>query len=69
MADKSMIGRVTSHGTVEVEKGRLAFFAKAIGETDPVYVDERCRARCGASGTARAADLPDVPEQRSGAAL
>jgi acyl dehydratase len=39
MADKSMIGRVTSHGTVEVEKGRLAFFAKAIGETDPVYVD------------------------------
>lgn len=39
MADKSMIGLVTSHGTVDVEKGRLAFFAKAIGESDPVYVD------------------------------
>jgi acyl dehydratase len=39
MADRSMIGQVTSHGTVEVEKGRLAFFAKAIGETDPLYLD------------------------------
>ncbi|CAE6822014.1 MaoC family dehydratase N-terminal domain-containing protein [Paraburkholderia domus] len=39
MADKSMIGLVTSHGTVDVEKGRLAFFAKAIGESDPVYLD------------------------------
>lgn len=39
MADSSMIGLVTSHGTIEVEKGRLAFFAKAIGETDPVYTD------------------------------
>ena len=40
MADKSMIGRVMSRGTVDVEKGRLRFFAKAIGETDPVYIDE-----------------------------
>jgi acyl dehydratase len=40
MADKSMIGRVMSRGTVDVEKGRLRFFAKAIGETDAVYIDE-----------------------------
>ncbi len=40
MADKSMIGRVMAHGAVEVEKGRLRFFAKAIGETDPAYTDE-----------------------------
>jgi len=40
MADKSLIGRQTSAGTVDVEKGRLRFFAKAIGETDPVYTDE-----------------------------
>ena len=40
MADKSMIGRVMSRGTIDVEKGRLRFFAKAIGETDPVYIDE-----------------------------
>ncbi|MFT3799718.1 MAG: MaoC family dehydratase N-terminal domain-containing protein [Burkholderiaceae bacterium] len=40
MADKSLIGRRMSQGAVDVEKGRLRFFAKAIGETDPVYVDE-----------------------------
>src|SRR5213076_1850421 len=40
MADKSLIGRQMSQGTVDVEKGRLRFFAKAIGESDPVYTDE-----------------------------
>jgi acyl dehydratase len=40
MADKSLIGRSTGVTTSEVEKGRLRFFAKAIGETDPVYFDE-----------------------------
>ncbi|WP_397448637.1 MaoC family dehydratase N-terminal domain-containing protein [Pseudomonas sp. NA-150] len=40
MADKSLIGRSIGVTTAEVEKGRLRFFAKAIGETDPVYVDE-----------------------------
>ncbi|MCY1272020.1 hypothetical protein D9M68_281880 [compost metagenome] len=39
MADKSLIGHVTAQGSVEVEKGKLRFFAKAIGETDPVYTD------------------------------
>ncbi|MGQ7819312.1 MaoC family dehydratase N-terminal domain-containing protein [Metapseudomonas furukawaii] len=40
MADKSLIGKVTAQGSVEVEKGMLRFFAKAIGETDPVYSNE-----------------------------
>ncbi|CAE6752727.1 hypothetical protein R70006_03108 [Paraburkholderia domus] len=40
MADKSLIGRAMSHGTADVEKGRLRFFAKATGETSPVYTDE-----------------------------
>ncbi|MFJ4291871.1 MaoC family dehydratase N-terminal domain-containing protein [Cupriavidus sp. NPDC089707] len=40
MADKSSIGTVMGAGTVEAEKGRLRFFAKAIGETDPIYTDE-----------------------------
>ena len=40
MADKALIGRRMSSGTVDVEKGRLRFFAKAIGETDAVYTDE-----------------------------
>jgi len=40
MADKSLIGRSTGITVSEVEKGRLRFFAKAIGETDPVYFDD-----------------------------
>lgn len=38
--------------TVRVERGRLAFFAKAIGQTDPVYSDVEA---------AKAACHPDVP--------
>ena len=52
MADKSLIGRSLGVTTCEVEKGRLRFFAKAIGETDPVYTDE---------ATAKAAGYPSLP--------
>lgn len=38
--------------TVDVEKGRLRFFAKATGQTDPVYTDE---------AAARAAGYPALP--------
>ena len=31
----------------EVEKGRLRLFAKAIGETDPVYIDEQAAQAAG----------------------
>jgi len=40
MLDKSHIGRTLGRITTEVEKGRLRFFAKATGETNPVYTDE-----------------------------
>ncbi|MGE8150115.1 MaoC family dehydratase N-terminal domain-containing protein [Pseudomonas vancouverensis] len=40
MADKNLIGRSLGVTTSVVEKGRLRFFAKATGETDPVYTDE-----------------------------
>lgn len=40
MISRTHIGRVVSRHTAEVEKGRLRLFAKAIGETDPVYTDE-----------------------------
>ena len=50
MAVKSLIGRQTSQGSVEVEKGRLRFFAKAIGETDPVYTDESAARDAGHPG-------------------
>jgi hypothetical protein len=37
--DRRFIGHVWAPFTVEVEKGRLRFFAEAIGETNPVYTD------------------------------
>lgn len=40
MLDRSIIGYRTQPFSAEVEKGRLRLFAKAIGETDAVYVDE-----------------------------
>lgn len=47
MADMSLIGRSLGVTTTEVEKGRLRFFAKAIGETDPVYTDEAAAKAAG----------------------
>jgi acyl dehydratase len=40
MIDTSFIGWVSPPSTVEVEKGRLRFFAQAIGETNPLYTNE-----------------------------
>jgi acyl dehydratase len=40
MLDRSKVGHEFPSYTVDIEKGRLAFFAKAIGETNPVYTDE-----------------------------
>ncbi|MBK8176147.1 MAG: MaoC family dehydratase N-terminal domain-containing protein [Rhodospirillales bacterium] len=47
MIDKKHIGRTTPPLTVDVEKGRLKFFAKAIGETDPIYSDEAAAIAAG----------------------
>ncbi|MFQ6574032.1 MaoC family dehydratase N-terminal domain-containing protein [Pseudomonas sp. UM16] len=47
MADKSLIGRSLGVTHVDVEKGRLRFFAKAIGETDPIYTDEAAAQAAG----------------------
>lgn len=46
------VGVVSEPRTVTVEKGFLQFFAKATGETDPVYFDE---------DAARAAGHPTIP--------
>ncbi len=40
MLDRSHIGHMFEPFAVDIEKGRLRFFAKAIGETNPVYIDE-----------------------------
>ena len=55
MIDKKHIGLKSAPHTVEVEKGRLRFFAKAIGETDPIYTDE------AAAKAAGYASLPASP--------
>jgi acyl dehydratase len=52
MIDKSHIGLVSESHSVEVEKGRLKFFAKSIGETNPIYFDE---------AAARAAGYQSIP--------
>ena len=40
MIDRKHIGRTIAAQTFDIEKGRLKFFATAIGETDPIYIDE-----------------------------
>lgn len=52
MIDKTLIGHELPPSTMTLERGRLRFFAKAIGETDPVYTDV---------DAARAAGYPDLP--------
>jgi acyl dehydratase len=47
MIDKKHIGRMSRPNTVDVEKGRLKFFAKAIGETNPIYSDEEVAIAAG----------------------
>ena len=52
MIDRSHIGHTIPPFSVAVEKGRLRFFAKAIGQTDPAYIDDEA---------ARAAGHPGLP--------
>ncbi len=47
MIDRKHIGTVLPKAVLEIEKGRLRFFAKAIGETDPIYTDEAAAKAAG----------------------
>ena len=47
MIDRKYIGLDLPPYTVEVEKGRLRFFAKAIGEHNPIYTDENAARAAG----------------------
>ena len=49
MLDTRHVGHLLGAGTVEVEKGRLRFFAKATGQTDRAYFDESAAVRAGYS--------------------
>ncbi len=52
MLDRSFIGLETKPRSVLVEAGQLRFFARATGEKDPIYYDEKA---------ARAAGHPALP--------
>lgn len=52
MIDKKWIGHALPASVLPIERSRLQFFAKAIGETDPVYTD---------AATAREAGYADLP--------
>ena len=52
MIDKQYIGHTLPPFRVDVEPGRLRFYAKATGQTDPIYLDEEA---------ARAAGHPGLP--------
>jgi acyl dehydratase len=52
MIDKRFIGHTMPVFNATVEAGRLRFFAKATGQTDPIYTDE---------AAARAAGYPALP--------
>ena len=47
MIDRRYIGHSFPAFQVEVEKGRLRFFAKAIGETNPIYFVEKAAHAAG----------------------
>jgi acyl dehydratase len=50
--DTRVIGTTLPTTTLTIDRGRLRFFAKAIGETDPIYTDVEA---------AKAAGHPDIP--------
>ena len=51
MIDRKYIGHAMPGFDVLVEKGRLRFFAKATGQTDPVYSDEAAARAAGHPGS------------------
>ncbi|MEO7337865.1 MAG: MaoC family dehydratase N-terminal domain-containing protein [Caldimonas sp.] len=55
MIDRRFIGHRLGVSVLSIDRSRLRFFAKAIGETDPIYTDE------AAARAAGYADLPAPP--------
>jgi acyl dehydratase len=50
MLDRSVVGKSYASFSVEVEKGRLKAFARAIGETNPIHFDEAAARAAGYRG-------------------
>jgi acyl dehydratase len=52
MIDKKWIGYELPPSVLPIERTRLQFFAKAVGETNPIFTEQKA---------ARAAGYPDLP--------
>jgi acyl dehydratase len=50
VVDKKFIGKKYEPFTVDVEKGRIAQFANAIGEDNPIYFDAEAAKKAGYRG-------------------
>jgi acyl dehydratase len=50
MIDRKYIGHTMPVYSVTVDQNRLRFFAKAIGQTDPIYIDEVAAKAAGHTG-------------------
>ena len=50
MLNRDCLGRVSELRVIDIEKGQLKLFAKAIGETDPIYFDEVAAKEAGHPG-------------------
>jgi acyl dehydratase len=55
MIDESIAGTVLPKSTITVDRSQIRLFAKAIGESDPVYSDLEVAQQCGHT------DLPAPP--------
>lgn len=69
MLDRSKIGTEFPSFVVPVEKGRLAFFAKAIGERNPIYTDESAARDAGHRSIPAPPTFPMVLDMESAADL
>jgi acyl dehydratase len=49
MIDRSLVGRESETSTVEVERGTIRRFAEALGDPNPIYVDEAAARAAGYS--------------------
>lgn len=71
MIDRSHIGITLPKSVLRVEAGRLQFFARTIGETNPIYFDEEAAQAAGFSSIPApptfifATQLDDAPLERT----
>ena len=60
MLDKSAIGKTTRPHTMEVEKGHIRRFAQAIGDDNPLYINEEYALKSRSGGIIAPPTFPTV---------